>query len=212
MHLWEIKTLFRNYNVIASKKINNCLMSSHIESILKFSVCKKKFSFKKISLPLFPKDALNLFYFILFYFLAELCGMRDLPQPGMEPELPAVEVQSFNHWTTREVQKKGFYSCFLFVFCFFITRIQWRHWFWWFPFTPLSSRTIPLPSPSSTTCLPPPMTSTFWRDRYGCLVNAHIPDLPKCFLIQSFNLFLDLSCSLEIRPGSLINNFAKNVS
>ena len=32
--------------------------------------------------------------------------MRDLsPQPGIEPRPPAVEVQSSNHWTAREVPR-----------------------------------------------------------------------------------------------------------
>ena len=30
-------------------------------------------------------------------------GMGDLPQPGIQHVPPALEVQSFNHWTTREV-------------------------------------------------------------------------------------------------------------
>ena len=30
------------------------------------------------------------------------CGIL-VPQPGIEPTPPAVEVQSVNHWTTREV-------------------------------------------------------------------------------------------------------------
>ena len=37
-------------------------------------------------------------------FLASLRGMWDLSSwPGIEPRLPAVETQSHNHWTTREV-------------------------------------------------------------------------------------------------------------
>ena len=31
------------------------------------------------------------------------CGIL-FPQPGVEPNPPAVEAQSLNHWTTREVQ------------------------------------------------------------------------------------------------------------
>ena len=32
------------------------------------------------------------------------CGMWVLmPQPGVEPELPALGAQSLSHWTTREV-------------------------------------------------------------------------------------------------------------
>ena len=29
-------------------------------------------------------------------------GRLLIPQPGIEPKLPAVEAQSPNHWTTRE--------------------------------------------------------------------------------------------------------------
>ena len=48
------------------------------------------------------------FYFILFYFIifghaARLaCGIL-VPRPGIETVPPAVEVQSPNHWTAREV-------------------------------------------------------------------------------------------------------------
>ena len=31
-----------------------------------------------------------------------------IPQPGMEPVIPAWEMQSLNHWTTREVPKSKF--------------------------------------------------------------------------------------------------------
>ena len=30
------------------------------------------------------------------------------PQPGIEPAPPALEVQSLNHWTTREVKTISF--------------------------------------------------------------------------------------------------------
>ena len=32
------------------------------------------------------------------------CGVL-VPQPGIEPAPPALEAQSFNHWTTREVSE-----------------------------------------------------------------------------------------------------------
>ena len=41
--------------------------------------------------------------FVYFFFGAEACGI-SVPRPGIEPVLPAVEAQSANHWTTREVQ------------------------------------------------------------------------------------------------------------
>ena len=33
------------------------------------------------------------------------CGIL-IPRPGIEPELPALEKQSLNHWTTREVPEQ----------------------------------------------------------------------------------------------------------
>ena len=45
-------------------------------------------------------------YFILFIYLFWLhcaaCGL-SVPRPGIEPTPPAVEGQSLNHWTAREV-------------------------------------------------------------------------------------------------------------
>ena len=47
------------------------------------------------------------FYFCIFFYLAApglSCSTRDLvPQPEIEPRLPALTVWSFSHWTTREV-------------------------------------------------------------------------------------------------------------
>ena len=34
------------------------------------------------------------------------CGIL-VPQPGTEPKSPAVEAQSLNHWTSREVPTQG---------------------------------------------------------------------------------------------------------
>ena len=47
------------------------------------------------------------FYFILlFYFifwpLSAACGIL-VPRPGIEPTPPALEAESLNHWTAREV-------------------------------------------------------------------------------------------------------------
>ena len=35
--------------------------------------------------------------------MATLCGMWDLPQPGIKHVPLAVEAQSLNHWSAREV-------------------------------------------------------------------------------------------------------------
>ena len=35
-----------------------------------------------------------------------------VPQPGIEPMLPAVEAKSSNQWTTRELHKHQFQACF----------------------------------------------------------------------------------------------------
>ena len=48
------------------------------------------------------QNCLFCFIFIYFYALAAACGIL-VPQPGIEPALPAVEVQSLSHWTTGEV-------------------------------------------------------------------------------------------------------------
>ena len=42
------------------------------------------------------------------------CGIWDLvPCPGIEPGLPALEVQNFSHWTTREVPSHSILINFL---------------------------------------------------------------------------------------------------
>ena len=39
----------------------------------------------------------------LLNFLAVPTQHMELPQSGIEPTPPAVEIQNLNHWTTREV-------------------------------------------------------------------------------------------------------------
>jgi len=52
-------------------------------------------------------------FFFFFNFGCTACGIL-VPQPGNELVLPAVEVQSLNHWTTRDVATTSdLYSCFL---------------------------------------------------------------------------------------------------
>ena len=49
------------------------------------------------------------FSYLFFFILTHPVALRILAlQPGIEPMPPAVEVQSLNHWTTREVLR-----CFL---------------------------------------------------------------------------------------------------
>ena len=44
-----------------------------------------------------------------FFPMATSHGMWILvPQPGIEPMPPAMEVQYLNHWTAREVQQESF--------------------------------------------------------------------------------------------------------
>ena len=50
------------------------------------------------------KELNFLFCFIFIYF----CGIL-VPQPGIEPALPAVKVQSLSHWTTREAPQVYFF-------------------------------------------------------------------------------------------------------
>ena len=40
-----------------------------------------------------------------------------VPQPGIEPVLPVVEVRSLNHWTAREVRMNGFLTHFNIGYC-----------------------------------------------------------------------------------------------
>ena len=47
-----------------------------------------------------------------FFFFAMSLGLWDLSFPNrIEPGAPAVEVQSLNQWTTREVQKLLVFKC-----------------------------------------------------------------------------------------------------
>ena len=48
--------------------------------------------------------------------LAAPCGIL-VPQPGIEPLLPAVEAQSFNHWTAREVPIQQILYVTLTMYC-----------------------------------------------------------------------------------------------
>ena len=59
----------------------------------------------------------------------------SVPRPGIEPIASAVETQSLNHWTTREVQKSTEHEIFLYdytvlyfllfyTFYFFILRLK----------------------------------------------------------------------------------------
>ena len=43
--------------------------------------------------------------FFIFWWHPEAGGIL-FPQPGIGPRPPALEVQSLNHWTTREVPKR----------------------------------------------------------------------------------------------------------
>ena len=44
----------------------------------------------------------SFFFFLIFWPCPAACGIL-VPRPGMQPEPPAVEAWSLNHWTTREV-------------------------------------------------------------------------------------------------------------
>ena len=45
--------------------------------------------------------------FLVFYFLALMCGTCGIliPGPGIKPSPPAVEAQSLNQWTSRKSPK-----------------------------------------------------------------------------------------------------------
>ena len=42
-------------------------------------------------------------YFVFIFWLHHAAFGILVPQPGIEPSPPALEAQSLNHWTTREV-------------------------------------------------------------------------------------------------------------
>ena len=51
-----------------------------------------------------PKNCSLYITFFFFFFLALLFSGQDLSSPsGIEPMAPAAGVQSFNHWTSREL-------------------------------------------------------------------------------------------------------------
>ena len=47
-----------------------------------------------------------LFFFLMFWPCSMACGM-SVPQPGIEPLPSAVEAQSLNRWSTKEVASLG---------------------------------------------------------------------------------------------------------
>ena len=48
-------------------------------------------------------SSLSLFFFFLNFWLHNTaCGIL-VPRPGIKPTCPALEAQSLNHWTTREI-------------------------------------------------------------------------------------------------------------
>ena len=51
------------------------------------------------------KALLGMHLSLYFFFSARPRWGILVPQPGIEPTPSALEVQSFNHWTTREVSE-----------------------------------------------------------------------------------------------------------
>ena len=73
-----------------------------------------KFSLLALGMPHVQNDHLDSsflsFRLFFFFFWAHLMAFGILvPQPGIEPGRPAVETQSPNHCTTREVPATSFY-------------------------------------------------------------------------------------------------------
>ena len=60
-----------------------------------------------ISLQLSFVSICLLFFFFFFWRHHIACGIL-VPQPGIEPAPPALEAQSLNHWTTREVPPSAY--------------------------------------------------------------------------------------------------------
>ena len=63
----------------------------------------------------------QLFFLIKNHFFWLLCVARGIlvPQPATEPKLSALEMQSLNHWTAKEVPHNSLY-----VFSFLLYRIR----------------------------------------------------------------------------------------
>ena len=64
---------------------------------------------KEIELHMFGKE--TVFFFFFFWPCGMACGIL-VPQPGNEPGPAAMEAQSPNHWTTREVLRVYFLTVF----------------------------------------------------------------------------------------------------
>ena len=76
---------------------------------------------------LLHKSAQVIFFLYFCFVFWPCCVARGIlaPQPGIEPELPELEMQSLNHWTAREVPCGSFYPFnyrkpFLLVFRLFL--------------------------------------------------------------------------------------------
>ena len=53
---------------------------------------------------------IKLLYLFIFLSLSHLACEILVPLPGMEPVLSAVEAQSINHWSTRDIPRMIFKS------------------------------------------------------------------------------------------------------
>ena len=79
-----------------------------------------------------------------FWLHLEACGIL-VPQPGIEPVFPAVQVWSPNHWTAREFPEIYIYFSYCFeIWCVFHTystpqiglttfQVSTCHMWWWLP-------------------------------------------------------------------------------
>ena len=69
------------------------------------------------------KNVVKNINFFFFWPYCTACGIL-VPQAGTEPVPPAVEAQSLNHWTTREVQKSTEHEIFLYDDTFLFSKIE----------------------------------------------------------------------------------------
>ena len=58
------------------------------------------------------KHISTLFYYFIFIFGHTAAWGTLVAQPGIKPTLPALEAQSLNHWTTREIPRHSFLDSF----------------------------------------------------------------------------------------------------
>ena len=109
-----VKSALKARNKIVSKVVsvpNPCVFPWGVQTLWVPSHCSPLWLCLGTAALLFRSQGLQHlgagFLSFFFCFLAEprMACRISIPRPGIEPTLPAVEVQSLNHWTAREVPR-----------------------------------------------------------------------------------------------------------